>query len=498
MKKAKKELIDFIKTLSEEDSRVFRKFLDAYKEHLELPSPEEKLILRDAQLALIYLVNSGLTVSEAAERLSAHNLGGFYAHEALSWYPLDDAAKIYPISMKFGKMPIFRLSCYLKSDVIPEILQMALTFTIKRFPSFATIVRKGVFWHYLDSVKRRFPINADKGVPCQSLRISSIGTQSFQVLYHANRISVEFFHVLTDGTGGMVFLKTLVGEYLRILGVPEVAGRGVLDVNSAPQHLETTNDFERLCPKIKKSGGFAGPAAAQMGGRIARRSPCKVVQLVYDTEDLLVCAHSYGVSLSSFILALMFHAQMNSTEVFNGKIQMQVPVNMRKFFPQSQTLRNFSMYCSIDLGSEEITDFKTTAELVSKQLTERSTYDEMTVMMSTARKLVRSLRFIPLAVKSPVAKMIYGFLGDSRFSNTLSNLGRIELPAEISPYVEGFDFVLGTCVVSRASCSMCSFGNSTVLSISKNTRDPSFEERLSALSKELGLEVSYVETQLYD
>ena len=46
MKKAKKELIDFIKTLSEEDSRIFRKFLDAYKEHLELPTPEEKLILR--------------------------------------------------------------------------------------------------------------------------------------------------------------------------------------------------------------------------------------------------------------------------------------------------------------------------------------------------------------------------------------------------------------------------------------------------------------------
>ena len=498
MKKAKKERIDFIKTLSEDDSLVFRKFLDAYREHLELPSPEEKLILRDAQLALIYLVNSGLTVSEAAERLSAHNLGGFYAHEALSWYPLDDAAKIYPISMKFGKMPIFRLSCYLKSDVVPEILQMALTFTIKRFPSFATIVRKGVFWHYLDSVKRRFTINADKGVPCQSLKISSIGTQSFQVLYHANRISVEFFHVLTDGTGGMVFLKTLVGEYLRILGIPQIVGRGVLDINSAPQHLETTNDFERLCPRTKKSGGFSGPAAAQMGGKIARRSPCKVVQLVYDTDDLLICAHSYGVSVTAFILALMFHSQMNSTEVFNGKIQIQVPVNMRKFFPQSQSLRNFSMYCSIDLGPEEITDFGTTANLVSEQLTRKSTYEEMTVMMSTARKLVRSLRFIPLAIKSPVAKMIYGFLGDSRFSNTLSNLGRIEMPTELAPYVEGFDFVLGTCVVSRASCSMCSFGNSTVLSISKNTRDPSFEERFRELSRKMGLEVSLMETQLYD
>lgn len=498
MKKAKKELNNFIKTLSADDNQVFQKFMNGYREHMELPSAEEKLIIRDAQKALMFLVNSGLSVTEAANRLSSHNLGGFYAHEALSWYPLDDAAKIYPISMKSGKMPMFRLSCYLKTDVVPEILQMALTFTIKRFPSFATIVRKGFFWHYLDSVKRRFPVSEDIGVPCQPIKVTVVGSQSFKVLYHDNRISVEFFHVLTDGTGGMVFLKTLVGEYLRILGVPQAIGRGVLDANSAPQHLETVNDFERLCPKTKKSGGFSGPAAAQMSGRISRKSPCKVVHLVYDTQDLLTYAHSFSVSVTSLVLALMAHAQMNATELFNGKIQIQVPVNMRKFFPQSQSLRNFSMYCSIDLGPEEITDIGTTANLVSEQLTQKSTFDEMSVMMSTARKLVRSLRFIPLAVKSPVAKMVYGFLGDSRFSNTLSNLGRIELPSELAPFVEGFDFVLGTCVVSRASCSMCSFGGSTVLSISKNTKDPSFEESLRRISEQIGLRTTMTETSLYE
>ena len=497
MKKENRELSNFIKTLSEDDSRTFLAYMNGYREHLDLPSSEEKLILKDAQRALMYLVREGLPIEEAAERLSSRNLGGFYAHEALSWYPLDDAAKIYPISMKSGKMPMFRLSCYLKMDVVPELLQMALTFTIKRFPSFGTIVRKGVFWHYLDSIKRRFHISEDIGVPCRPIKVTAVGSQSFKVLYHANRISVEFFHVLTDGTGGMVFLKSLVGEYLKILGISQATGRGVLDVNSAPQHLETTNDFERLCPKIKKSGGFSGPAAAQMSGRIARRSPCKVVQLVYDTQDLLSYAHSFSVSVTSLVLALMFHAQMNATELFNGKIQIQVPVNMRKFFPQSQTLRNFSMYCSIDLGPEEITDLGTTARLVSEQLTRKSTFEEMSVMMSTARKLVRSLRFIPLAIKTPVARMVYGFLGDSRFSNTLSNLGRVELPAELTPYVEGFDFVLGTCVVSRASCSICSFGNSTVLSVSKNTKDPSFEESLRMISEQIGLHTTVTETPLY-
>ena len=93
--------------------------------------------------------------------------------------------------------------------------------------------------------------------------------------------------------------------------------------------------------------------------------------------------------------------------------------------------------------------------------------------------------------------MVYGFLGDSRFSNTLSNLGRVELPAELTPYVEGFDFVLGTCVVSRASCSICSFGNSTVLSVSKNTKDPSFEESLRMISEQIGLHTTVTETPLY-
>ncbi|MEZ4627989.1 MAG: hypothetical protein R2912_07880 [Eubacteriales bacterium] len=37
-----------------------------------------------------------------------------------------------------------------------------------------------------------------------------------RVRYYHNRIAVEFFHVLTDGTGGQVFLQTLVAEYLRL------------------------------------------------------------------------------------------------------------------------------------------------------------------------------------------------------------------------------------------------------------------------------------------
>ncbi len=492
--KKKKAFRLFLDSLVDEDRTRVQSFLKGYAEHCDMPASENKLLEDDAKRALLYLVSSGLDVKEACTRLASENLGGFYAHKALNWYPLDDAAKVYPLSLRTGKMPMFRLSCYLEQDVVPEILQIALDFTIKRFPSFATIIRKGIFWHYLDSVKRRFPITKDLGVPCQPLKITSVGSQSFRVLYYANRISAEFFHVLTDGSGGMTFLKTLVAEYLHLLGAPKTKGFGVLDINEAPRVDELSNDFERLCPKTRKSGGFSGPAALQMGGKLSKHSPSKVVQLVYETDGLLDCAHRMGISVSTLMLSLMFLANRSATEVDNGLLQFQVPVNMRKFFPQSNTLRNFSMYCSIDLSPSEVNSIEEIAPKVSEQLKSKSTFEEMSVMMTTARRLVKSLRFIPLMIKAPIAKLVYGFLGDSRFSNTLSNLGKVEMPPEIADQIQGFDFILGTCVVSRASCSMCSYGNNTVFSVSKNTKDPSFEERVAQLSRELGLNPRIMET----
>lgn len=500
--KKKSAFQDFYNSLSDEDRTSVDLFLKQYDDHLDIERSYRNLLLDDARNALAILVGRGQDLKEALSRLSPRNLGGFYAHEALAWYPLDDAAKIYPLSMKFGQMPMFRLSCYLKEDVIPEILQIALDFTIKRFPSFATVVRKGFFWHYLDSIKRRFAITEDNGMPCQGIRIGSIGVQSFRVLHYGNRISCEFFHVLADGSGGMVFLKSLVTEYLHLLGAPmpgakELAESAIAEINAPASASEVSNDFERFFQKERKNGGFSGPAALQMSGRISHSFPCKVIHLTYNTQELLDLAHSYKVSLTSLMLGLMFMSHRSATELSDGKVQIQVPVNMRKFF-SSDTVRNFSMYCSIDMAIPEIGDLEQTSREASRQLAAKATYDEMTTMMATARRLVKGLRAVPLAVKSPFAKIIYGFLGDSRFSNTLSNLGTVKMPEGLEPYIQGFDFVLGTCVVSRASCSMVSYNGNTVLSISKNTRDPSFEERLCALSKELGLEPAIMETPLYD
>ena len=99
----------------------------------------------DIERAFLYYAKIGLDLDQALALLDTKFLGGFYARPPVLWFPLDDAAKIYPLSMERGRMAVFRLSVTLKEKVVPELLQMALTFTMKRFPSFATTLKKGCF-----------------------------------------------------------------------------------------------------------------------------------------------------------------------------------------------------------------------------------------------------------------------------------------------------------------------------------------------------------------
>ena len=281
-------------------------------------------------------------MDRALELLDPVNLGGFYARPAALWFPLDDAAKIYPLSMKPGSMSVFRLSVYLREPVAPELLQMALDFTIRRFPSFATTLKKGFFWHYLDTAKRRFQVSEEADIPCRPLKVSKSGSPAFRVLYWNRRISVEFFHVLTDGSGGMLFLKALTGEYLRLKGLgPEEPH--LWDLGENPDREEFENAFARI-EQSPSSSGFMDRAALQMDGRLSQNRPCRVLHFKMEASQLRQAAKSHAATVTVYLLALMFIAGKAATDELEGEQSIQVPVNMRKFYP-SKTVRNFSLYC---------------------------------------------------------------------------------------------------------------------------------------------------------
>ena len=486
----------WINGFEKEHQTLLREYFDGLNAHLSLARDEMIQFRRDFAAAIDLLLRLGCPLEEALNRLSPERLGGFYAWPATLWFRLDDAAKIYPLSMKHGQMSVFRLAAVMKEPVKPELLQIALHFTIQRFPGFATTVRKGFFWHYLDQTKRRYCIQPETDIPVRPLKIAASGSQSFRVLYYENRISVEFFHILTDATGGMCFLKTLLAEYLRLLGVGCPCGDGILDVTKPPLAGENENAFP-AADRRGKGSGLTDRASLQLSGKLAPVRPCRILHFEMDAEKLREAAKSRNATVTAYLLGLLFLAGRRATEAMGGSFNIQVPVNMRKFYP-SPTLRNFSMYCGIRLNLEQVTTLDDILPEIQRQLTEKTSREAMTEMIHSSTRLVNSVRFVPLFIKAPIARLIYGFLGDKIFSNTLSNLGVVHLPPEMESRVDHLEFLLGTLVSNRAGCALVTCGGKAVLTIAKQTADPSLEEALCRLLYEDSVQYAVKGSVLYE
>lgn len=485
----------FLLSLDESDRARVRDFFSEFHLHFLVSKKDLRAFREDFEAAIMYLCKNGCSVEEALSRLALFNLGGFWARSSVVWLPLDNAAKIYPVSMGHGKQQVFRLSVYFKERVVPELLQIALSFTIKRFPSFATTLKKGVFWHYFDVTKRHFGIEKENDVPCQPIKVSLSGSTSFRLMYHENRASIELFHALTDGTGALTFLKALCAEYLRLSGV-SIADRGdIWPINDTPTAEETENAFAKV-EKAKSGSGFIDRVATQMNGRLARRTPCRMLHFKMSSDRLHEVAKSRGVTVTAYLLMQMFYACSAATDETSGDINIQVPVNMRKFYP-SKTVRNFSMYCGIRIPIENIRDKESLLSEISAQLVEKTAKDKMHEMITSTRKLVESIRFIPLLIKQPIARIIYGYLGEKVCTTTFSNLGVVDVPDEMAEHIEYMDFCLGAQEVNRLACSAITFGGITTFTISKMTADPTFEERFYKLLCDDGIETSVEGSEYY-
>ena len=483
-------------SFSAEENEKLRIFFNDFKLHCHMPKKETDLLREDIEEALLYYKKTGLSLDEALNRLNNEKLGGFYASPASIWFSLDDAAKIYPFSMQEGYMNVFRLAMNMKEDVVPEILQMALNYTIKRFPVFATTLKTGFFWHYLDSTKRRFTVHEAKDIPCSSIPISQSGAQAFRVLYYKNKISVEFFHILTDGTGAVAFLRALVAEYLNLLGYEGEGDETLIDISDTPEKEEITNEFAYV-EKPKNATGFIDKPALQMSGNHSSTLPCRIIHLKFPTADIKKVAKAHNATVTAYLIALMLVASKGSTESMTGDINIQVPVNMRQFYP-SRTLRNFSMYTGIRLPIEEITTIDKTIPAVKAQIAEKTSKEAMSAMVAGTDNLVNSIKLIPIAIKSPVVKMVYGVLGERVFTTTISNLGVVTMPKGFAEHITDMEFALGASKTNKALCGVISYGDTTCFTITKNTVSPVFEEKIHSLLKREGIDPIVEGSPLYE
>ena len=129
---------------------------------------------------------------------------------------LDNAALIFPAALRRTWSNAYRISFSFRDPVDPALLQLALDRVAPRFPSVLVRLRRGAFWYYLEEVEHPPTVREDSWQPLIRMGRKDVRRCAVRVLYYRDRMAVEYFHAVTDGTGGMVFAKTLAAEYTRL------------------------------------------------------------------------------------------------------------------------------------------------------------------------------------------------------------------------------------------------------------------------------------------
>ena len=405
------------------------------------------------------------------------------------WRKLDNAALAFPLVTGKNDTRVFRFYCQLKETVDGEVLQQALDQTMKKYPLFQAVLRKGLFWFYLERRDIHATVKQEKRPPCSSLYIPDKKSLLFQVSYHNNRMNFEVFHGLTDGTGAMNFLEELVQNYL-ILAHPETELPRVEHEEEITPGDQEEDSFSQYYSSEIPRNKEKKPAAVKLKGEKLVHSDMDITEVILNVKETLAKARSYGVSITILLTAMLLCSIQEEIPRNRQKkpVTLMIPVNLRNYFP-SQSMGNFFGWIEVGYVFEENTSFEEVLASVKQQFQEQLQKDKIAMNMNGYVRIEKNpfVRAVPLEIKK-FFLMAGANLGSRSITAVYSNIGIIRLPEEYKEYIERFGIFASTDSLQLCSCS---YGNQLVLGFTSKIPDDSIQRNfMKMLKKE---EISYKE-----
>ncbi len=400
------------------------------------------------------------------------------------WAKLDNASKIFLATMTSRDTKVFRLSANVREEVDPAILQAALDRTYEYFGLYHAVMRRGIFWYYLEDSDLRPKVEPDLEVPCAGLYKRDEKNLLFRVTHYGKRIHLEVFHALSDGTGAMWFLDNLLYHYID-LRYPEalkgkesaVEGKGsqneLLD-DSFERHFGGREDWWDFNPvqstlgTVTKVGKAVGKAAVNIGGKSINavtesvglsqrkrrekiyrvrgtKTPdgrIRIVETEMAVDAVLKLAKAAGTSLTIYLTALFIEAAHREAprRRDDWTIAVSIPINLRQFF-KSSTARNFFSTVPVAYtyglkgdGGDTIEEIaKTIGEEFKGQLTPDKIRDKLAQLKAYEENPL--LRILPRYLKDLLLRTVNA-LNNRKLSLAISNMGKINLHEDIDGYVD--------------------------------------------------------------
>ena len=383
--------------------------------------------------------------------------------EKRSWYKLDLSAIVYPTLQRKDFSSVYRLSIVLKESIQPDILQLAIDQALPRFPTYKVSLRKGLFWRYLEPNEKPGPfVTPDISNPCMPMPFKLNNRYLIRFYYYQNRISLEAHHCLGDGSGGMCVLLTITAQYLRLLG-HTITNKGmVLDIHETP-HPEELEDAYMRYANSKVKPPRLGEKAYRVRGTKEPFYTLNIIDGIMSVSEVMTVEKSYKATITEYLNAVLLYSllQKQATD-FSFKtrpVKIAMPVNLRRFFP-SRTLRNFisMIYPTIDPRLGEYTFEEIIIQVhhyMRYYINDKFLRGDITTNASTQQHPI--IRVVPLFIKDYIVKQFYTKVQDRNSSAGLTNMGALQLPEDMKPFVERFDIYMGQPFSPRTNCAIISF-----------------------------------------
>ena len=167
-------------------------------------------------------------------------------------------------------------------------------------------------------------------------------------------------------------------------------------------------------------------------------------------------------------------------------------MNLRKLFP-SKTLRNFAMYTipEVDpkLGDY---DFGELCSIVHHRMGLDVNPKRMGTMIATNVNSERfmAVRVMPLFLKNLVMKAVFDAVGERKSCLSLSNLGAVEVPAVMKPYIQRLDFILGVQATSPHNVGVVSWNGTVYVNFIRNIQESGLERKFFQSLQRQGVDVT--------
>lgn len=412
----------------------------------------------------------------------------------LRWLRLDNAGKLYPATRRKNWSSMFRISATLKENIDINTMQTALDITVRRFPSIAVRLRKGLFWYYVEQVSEVPKIKQENSFPLTPMTKNETRNCALRVIVYNKRLAIEIFHSLTDGNGAIVFLKSLLAEYFQQrYGIDIPNECGILSRLEEPLKEEFEDSYQKYAGTISNTD--RGRNAWQVSGTPQSKGFLNITCFELPVQQVLGKAHEYGISLTGFLCAVLIHALQNLQEqkvpnILKRKpIKILIPVNLRKLF-KSKSLRNFVLYTTPEiLPKLGRYSFEEICQIVHHHMATEITPKQMSMKIAgnIKNEHITLVKIMPLFIKNLIMKAIFDFVGERKSCFSISNLGVVKFPENMEGFIDRMDFILGIQATAPNNCAVLSFKDTLYINFIRNIVESDVEYHFHRVLQNLGL-----------